>query len=499
MQNGNEMVGQHRETPVSDLLIGKNLKYLDLSVESFEVKKDVGDSKVLSGYVSTKSPDLYNDIVEPSAFEKYLYRYKNNPIYCYNHEQDLPIGRVNSVQITEEGLYLDDIKLSSFPFVDEFIWPLVKDNVLKQQSIGFYSLDGEFNKDYYVHKEIYLLECSLVPVAANPEAFLDSVKGLLDPDALGDERDFNSVINLAKKLTMRGQPLSRGRKTYSMNVNKNSKNEEVESPLNGIFATDVKSGFKISNPDTEGVTVVGKPSRLHKDYDEICSAIHALVKYVDDKPSYILQFANYMSDGTISYDWEKSAVAMFYLLGGRNDMQIEAVEKACALERLNEAYLAFDKEFPIYKGVHLDCLSEEALDEINVSNVEFCSEEKSLFEAHVFKNNLKEIQNFFASKKGESDEVLNKYVGMFLELYIYPDSEEEMTLASRIMELFEESQKPSEDEDMEQEEGAYAEEKASEEAEVEVDVKSVLQRLLKQYEEEVELQELVEDLKKFLS
>ena len=133
----------------------------------------------MSGYVSTSSPDFGNEILTPSAFVKYFPYYKRNPIYCFNHEKALPIGRVANPYLNKKGLYLEDIQLTPTKLVTDYLAPLITDKVLTQQSVGYKLLKSHVEGDFLVLDEIFLLESSLVSVAMNPEAVLDQVKHLV--------------------------------------------------------------------------------------------------------------------------------------------------------------------------------------------------------------------------------------------------------------------------------------------------------------------------------
>jgi len=145
---------------------------------------------VFSGWLSTPDVDLSNEVIDVAAFPPYIDWYKRNPLYCYNHDISMPVGKVMDVQIVnsgeKSGLYLNDITLSKIAPVEEYLWPLIQDGVLTQQSIGFYSLRGKQIGDVYHHTLVYVLEGSLVPVACNPQAVIDNIKcltkgAILDP------------------------------------------------------------------------------------------------------------------------------------------------------------------------------------------------------------------------------------------------------------------------------------------------------------------------------
>jgi hypothetical protein len=169
--------------PVPDILKFENFNPLEKHIYGeIEVKSTSDKRMQMSGFVSTDSPDLSNEIVQVNSFAKYLDYYKRNPIYCYDHDRTIPIGKVLNPYVvatgSKKGLYLEDITLTPLPVVKEIIWPLVLDEVLTQQSIGFFSLDGKYLDGIYNHTMVYVIEGSLVPVACNPTATIDAVKQL---------------------------------------------------------------------------------------------------------------------------------------------------------------------------------------------------------------------------------------------------------------------------------------------------------------------------------
>lgn len=142
----------------------------------------------LHGMVSTKDLDLAGDIVLPNAFEKHLHLYKANPLYFLNHWLEIPIGKVNDIEITPDGLYLREIELDDDdPFVAEVILPKVEKGMLTKQSIGFIPVKSHYDTELKarVFDEVILFDTSLVSIPANFNTWVMPLKALnMDNDSI---------------------------------------------------------------------------------------------------------------------------------------------------------------------------------------------------------------------------------------------------------------------------------------------------------------------------
>jgi HK97 family phage prohead protease len=124
-----------------------------------------GDKKTYKFLASTSSIDRQGDSIDQSGWE--LINFKKNPVLLWAHRYDeLPIGKVVDIQITERGLEADVV------FADhqkaQEVKALVDDGALSTVSVGF--IPKERNGNIITRAE--LLEISIVPVPANQEAIL---------------------------------------------------------------------------------------------------------------------------------------------------------------------------------------------------------------------------------------------------------------------------------------------------------------------------------------
>lgn len=127
------------------------------------------EAKVLVGVVgSTGVIDRQGESLNPMGW--LLESYQKNPVIMWAHDyRQLPVGKAEKVWI-EDGKLMFNVKFADTPMAKD-VFDLFKGGFLNAFSVGFIpkELDstGEFT---YAKQE--LLELSVVPVPANPEALL---------------------------------------------------------------------------------------------------------------------------------------------------------------------------------------------------------------------------------------------------------------------------------------------------------------------------------------
>ena len=120
--------------------------------------------------ISTPDPDRDNDVVMITGWR--LENYRRNPVVLWAHDYHaLPIGRAIDVRIEGRAL-VATVEFAEHQQAVE-VMRLVDGGFLRATSVGFRPLRFELNErggvDYY---EQELLEFSIVPVPANPEALI---------------------------------------------------------------------------------------------------------------------------------------------------------------------------------------------------------------------------------------------------------------------------------------------------------------------------------------
>lgn len=151
--------------------------------KNFEMKADE-DAGTISGFFSTydRIPDSYGDIIAPGAFTDTLKAREESghkfPL-CWNHDLNQIIGRVESVEDTENGPHM----VASFfdtPLAQEKR-AVVKSGVVYQFSFAYDVLEAEpvvldgGTKANELRK-LDLFEVSIVPIPANQRAVMTDIK-----------------------------------------------------------------------------------------------------------------------------------------------------------------------------------------------------------------------------------------------------------------------------------------------------------------------------------
>lgn len=459
------------------------------------MEKAVGDAlPVLGGYVSTSSPDLVGDVIPPSAFEKWFENYKRNPIYCFDHNRNMPIGRVNNPRITDKGLYLENIVLSAVPIVKDYLSILIKDKVLSQQSIGFYAIKGHQDKQsgYFVHDEVFLYEGSLVSVACNPTATLDSIKSLIGNkfNLYQDEQEFFAAYDrgeVTKKYSIAvmdnplyqqmptilanelkgllpenvdptvymAENLTQDKSRFSVSLNKwlskhFTNDEQPSEPsvefteLNMTNIIDLSNMKAISlTPEQKGFLdvdgeVIAKPNVKSAEYASVAPLLFASKIDNTNKTVFTMQVADRTEKG-YNYNWNLVAEAMAKTLGAKGTLLMPMDTKQGIIARLAEAYEALGKKFPTFGEKDLDILSDAEFEEITFGNVEFHEDEKNLFTHALILNNIKQVSEALKSLEALPEDVTEALKSVFsyvdICVGVFPDGPDDTKLVTDIMAL----------------------------------------------------------------
>lgn len=142
------------------------------------VKKEDG---TVSFIASDSSPDRHGDTVQAAGWK--LDNFKKNPVLLWAHSHyDPPVGKVGSIAVVSDKLIADKCAFTSEeenPF-GASVGRMVKGGFLNTVSVGFmplkwelrYDGEGEFLGYNFIEQE--LLELSVVPVPAHPNALVTS-------------------------------------------------------------------------------------------------------------------------------------------------------------------------------------------------------------------------------------------------------------------------------------------------------------------------------------
>lgn len=156
--------------------------------------KTVGDddSRILQFTISTETVDRMGDVIKANGWE--LESFEKNPVVLFAHDSRRPpVGRAIGVEIKGRKLraqaeFMDD-EVDRTGFSDT-IFRMLKAKFLRATSVGFIPKEWEFikEKDDEGHEFITgfkftkqeLLEFSVVPVPANPDALMGARSAGID-------------------------------------------------------------------------------------------------------------------------------------------------------------------------------------------------------------------------------------------------------------------------------------------------------------------------------
>lgn len=138
---------------------------------------DVSESapRKMSFTISTASVDRDGDTIDPKGWQ--LDNFMKNPVVLFGHDySSLPIGKAVNITATDKGLQADVEfpPVGTYPFADT-VHDMVKTGFLNATSVGFAGIEVNKSKDReygYDFAKQELLEFSIVPVPANPEALV---------------------------------------------------------------------------------------------------------------------------------------------------------------------------------------------------------------------------------------------------------------------------------------------------------------------------------------
>lgn len=174
--------------------------------DSKSVTKAANGNLTIEGMANTSDLDRVGDIVLPSAFEKNLPQYLDNPVLLSQHNWDDVIGRVVEANIVEDteatsgGLWIK-AEISNAPDT-ESVRTKIREGSLKTFSIGYNEVDATYDrvKDCYIVKEVELLEISVVTIPANPNARFSALEEVVDTDKKSNDWSEEKLAVLADSL-----------------------------------------------------------------------------------------------------------------------------------------------------------------------------------------------------------------------------------------------------------------------------------------------------------
>lgn len=139
--------------------------------------------------ISDESVDRQGEIIKQDGwkFENYL----NNPVVLFGHDSyGLPVGKTVDIYTEGEKTYAVIEFAAEIYDKAKTIWEMVKGGILRTVSVGF--INEEYEGNELTKNE--LLEISIVPVPANPNAILLAAK-----DGLISKKDAQFMVKTMEK------------------------------------------------------------------------------------------------------------------------------------------------------------------------------------------------------------------------------------------------------------------------------------------------------------
>lgn len=152
---------------------------------SVEMKALDVASRMVSFVASTEAVDRMGDSIKLAGWR--LDRFKSNPVILFGHDShDLPVGKAASVGVEGNALVVTvQFASSDANPLAENVFRLIQEGCLNAVSVGFIPIRWEFVDDQENGRcgfdilEAELLEISVVPIPAHPDALVQaSMKGL---------------------------------------------------------------------------------------------------------------------------------------------------------------------------------------------------------------------------------------------------------------------------------------------------------------------------------
>jgi len=156
----------------------------DLKFKNFDItetKADASGNLIITAYGAVfGNIDAYGDIIEKGAFADTLIERKDRIAFCYQHDIFNPVGKINEIKEDDIGLYLK-VMISA---ADMDIQTKIKEGILKELSIGYKTMqerkEERNGQEVNILLAVKLFEVSLVTIAANPLAVVESMKSEIE-------------------------------------------------------------------------------------------------------------------------------------------------------------------------------------------------------------------------------------------------------------------------------------------------------------------------------
>ena len=141
------------------------------------IKAVDSEARTMRFVASDENVDRYGDIIRASGWQ--LDNFRKNPVLLFAHDsRQPPVGQVPSIEVVGTELIADCLfRPEGDSQLSDDVWRAVEGGFLRAASVGFTPtgpvnqlVDGAGNVTGYEFTSQELLELSVVPVPANPQA-----------------------------------------------------------------------------------------------------------------------------------------------------------------------------------------------------------------------------------------------------------------------------------------------------------------------------------------
>lgn len=163
-------------------------RFEHVQVMKFDLVGVDEENRIIEGFASTPDLDAYHERILPSAFARDLPAYMANPIVTWAHDTtEIPPGVALEVRVDPvRGLYTRVQLGSEDPFIEQRLWPAIKQRRVRSYSVGF---DGRYTAEWgrdvieedgvvWEWTRAALKEIAIVPLPANAAAQFSIAKSL---------------------------------------------------------------------------------------------------------------------------------------------------------------------------------------------------------------------------------------------------------------------------------------------------------------------------------
>lgn len=173
-----------------------------IKTKSFKVKAEESEesgSGYFIGYASVfGNVDSYGETMEKGAFSDTLKEWEGRKIpVFYGHDLTNPennIGYVESAEEDDTGLLVRCVVDTEGPGNGPIVYKLLKEGRIDRMSFGFYVNDADHKGGVTYIKKVSLLEVSVVPAPANPEAAISEVKSSKEDSGMTPEEISKLIV-----------------------------------------------------------------------------------------------------------------------------------------------------------------------------------------------------------------------------------------------------------------------------------------------------------------